>query len=621
MENKQEKLFTDFAPVSRQEWLDKITVDLKGADFNKKLVWRTNEGFTVQPFYRKEDVADFPTEAALPGKYPFVRGNKTNDNNWLVRQNVKCGNAVESNKKILDLLGRGIDSLGLKIGRENIDVEYIDALLEGIVPEAVELNFTTCQRHTAALAKIVAAWLDRHAKDKAQVRGSIGFDPLGKMLQKGKDLSALLPAAVNIVETLKNYHNMTALTVNSIELKNAGAFCYQESGYALSWGNEYMNLLTEAGIPASQAARRIRFSMGVGSNYFMEIAKFRAFRMLWAKILKEYDVAEKECYTYIMATTTEYNKTLFDSYVNMLRTQTEAMSSALAGVESIVVTPFDTPYEEPTEFSERIARNQQLMLKEENHFSKIVDVAAGSYYVEELTRSLAGEAWKLFLATETDGGFLASAGTGKIQENINKTDAERHVKAAQRREFILGTNQFPNFNEKSDGKTPLCACHCTSDSEKSKSTSELPKLNNTRLASQFESLRLATENAAKRPAAFMLTIGDLKWRQARAQFSCNFLAAAGYKVIDNLGFKTVEEGIEAAVKADADIVVLCSSDEEYAQYGIPAFKALGGRAIFIVAGNPACAEDLKKEGIEYFVHVRTNQLEMLTELNGKLGIK
>lgn len=617
MENKKERLFSDFAPVSRQEWLDKIMVDLKGADFNKKLVWRTNEGFQVQPFYQRGDVENFPTESALPGKYPFVRGNKTNDNNWLVRQNVKCGEAAETNRKVLDLLERGVDSLGLEIAKENVTAPYLEALLEGIVPEAVELNFSTCQCHTVELAKLVVDWLGRHAKDKTKVRGSFNFDPIGKMLLKGKDRSALLDAAADLVSAVAEYPLMKVVAVNSLELKNAGAFCYQESGYALSWGNEYMNLLTQAGVPAARAARCIRFNMGVGANYFMEIAKFRAFRMLWAKILKEYGVPEAECYTYIMATTTEYNKTLFDSYVNMLRTQTEAMSSALAGVESMVVTPFDTPYEEPTEFSERIARNQQLMLKEENHFSKIVDVAAGSYYVEELTRSLAGEAWKLFLAAEQDGGFLASVKEGKVQESINKTNADRHAKAAQRREFILGTNQFPNFNEKSDGKTPCCAGRCGCGGE----ASELPRLNTTRLASGFENLRLVTEQAAKRPVAFMLTIGDLKWRQARAQFSCNFLAAAGYQVIDNLGFPTVEEGVEAAVKAGADIVVLCSSDDEYAQYAPSAFKALAGRAIFIVAGNPACAEDLKKEGITYFVHVRTNQLEMLTELNAKLGIK
>ncbi len=616
MEKKRERLFAEFAPVSRQEWLDKITVDLKGADFNKKLVWRTNEGFQVQPFYMREDVENFPSMNALPGQYPFVRGNKTNDNNWYVRQNVVCENAKEANAKILDILNRGIDSLGLQIPSDCISADFLDALLAGIAPEAVELNFSTCPCSAVQLAEQVIAWLGRKGADKTKVHGGIEFDPIGKMLQKGKELSKCLEAAGKLVEIVKDYPYITCITVGSLVLQNAGAFCYQESGYALAWGNEYMNLMTEAGVAPVEAVRRIRFSMGVGGNYFMEIAKFRAFRMLWAKIVREYGVPEEECYTYIMATTAEYNKTLYDSYVNLLRTQTEAMSSALAGVESMVVTPFDTPYEAPTEFSERLARNQQLMLKEENHFSKIVDVAAGSYYIEELTRSLAGEAWKLFLEIEKNGGFLAAVKGGSVQAAVNATNDDRHKKAAQRREFILGSNQFPNFNETSEGKTPAgCCCHCCQKEE-----TDFPKLNTTRLSSEFEQLRLQTEKAAKRPIAFMLTIGDLKWRQARAQFSCNFLASAGYKVMDNLGFKTVEEGVEAAVKAGADIVVLCSSDDEYAEYAVPAFKALGGKALFVVAGAPACADELKAAGIEYFIHVRVNQLETLKELNAKLGI-
>ena len=166
MENKKERLFSEFAPVSRQEWLDKITVDLKGADFNKKLVWRTNEGFSVQPFYLREDVENFPTTTTLPGRYPFVRGNKVNDNNWYVRQNVKCGDAKETNKKVLDLLGRGVDSLGLCIPKDSVNAAYLDALLEGVYPEAIELNFKSCPSVAVELAKEVVAWYGRKGVNK-----------------------------------------------------------------------------------------------------------------------------------------------------------------------------------------------------------------------------------------------------------------------------------------------------------------------------------------------------------------------------------------------------------------------------------------------------------------------
>jgi methylmalonyl-CoA mutase len=320
---------------------------------------------------------------------------------------------------------------------------------------------------------------------------------------------------------------------------------------------------------------------------------------------------------HVCAYTSAYNQTLFDSYVNLLRSQTETMSAALANVDSIVVTPFDKPYETPTDFAERIARNQQLLLKEEAHFDKLVDVAGGSYTIEHLTDAIAQEGWKLFLAVEEAGGFLAEALKGNITNAVNESNAKRHADAAKRKEFILGTNQFPNFTETSEGKAPIaCACCCASAAE----GTELPALNTARLASEFETLRLSTEKAPKQPIAFMLTIGNLAMRQARAQFSCNFLAAAGYKVMDNLGFKTVEEGVDAALEAKADIVVICSSDDEYAEYAIPAFKYLNGRAMFVVAGAPACSDDLKAAGIENFINVKSNQLETLKAYNSKLGI-
>jgi methylmalonyl-CoA mutase len=322
----------------------------------------------------------------------------------------------------------------------------------------------------------------------------------------------------------------------------------------------------------------------------------------------------------INATTSTYNQTLFDSYVNLLRSQTEAMSAALGSVHSMVVTPFDAPYEEATDFSERIARNQQLLIKEESHFDRIVDPSAGSYYIEHLTDALATEAWKIFLKVEDEGGFLAAVKAGTIQDDINATNVKRHGDAAKRKEFLLGTNQFPNFTEKSEGKRAYHhVCGCGGAHHHGGDSVSLKTIESTRLAADFEDLRIHTEET-KVPTAFMLTIGNLAMRQARAQFSCNFLACAGYKVIDNLGFKTVEEGVDAALEAKADIVVICSSDDEYAEYAIPAFKYLDGRAMFVVAGAPACMEDLKAAGIENYIHVKCNVLETLKEYNQKLGI-
>ena len=617
MSQNREKLFSDFKAPTTQEWLDKIQVDLKGADFQKKLVWRTNEGFNVQPFYSREDLLKLKTPDALPGEFPFVRGNKKDNNTWFVRQNISCDDAKEANAKALDILNKGVDSLGFNIPSEKVSADYIDTLLKDICAECVELNFNTCKCKSLELADLLIAYFNKKGYDPAKLHGSIDFDPIEKILIKGKDTTKLIDVASQLVSKLEAFPEFRCVTVNAVSLNNSGAYIVQELGYALAWGNEYLQQLTDAGIKAGTAARKIKFNMGISANYFMEIAKFRAARMLWANIVKKYQPeCDCTCEMVVNASTSEYNMTIFDSYVNLLRSQTESMSAALAGVDSIVVTPFDLPYEQPTEFSERIARNQQLLLKEECHFDKIVDVSAGSYYIEELTNSIANEAWKIFLSVEEEGGFLEAAKKGIIQDAINTTNKKRHESVGKRKEFLLGTNQFPNFTEKSDGKEPNdCACGCSHDSAPFK------KIESSRLASDFETLRMQTEKSGKTPTVFMLTIGKLAWRQARAQFSANFLACAGYQIIDNLGFDTVEEGVDAALEAKADIVVLCSSDEEYATYAIPAFQYLNGRALYIVAGAPECMDELKAAGIENFVHVRCDVLETLKGYNAKLGIK
>ena len=618
MTNTKEKLFTEFQAPTTQEWFDKIQVDLKGADFQKRLVWRTSEGFSVQPFYRKEDVEKLQTPNALPGEYPFVRGNKKDDNTWYIRQEIDAADASAANIKAKDVLNKGIDSLSFKIPGKAVSAEFVEQLLDGIYCDCVELNFCTCKRHSVELAQLLVSYFEAKGYDKEKIVGSIDWDPMEKIVMKGKDVEPLLQFAPALVDALKGYPNFRCIAVNSVSLNNSGAYIIQELGYALAWGNEYLQQLVDAGVEPTLAASKIKFNMGISENYFMEIAKFRAARMLWAQIVKQYepkcDCACKMC---VNAVTTSYNMTIFDAHVNLLRSQTETMSAALAGVHSIVVTPFDAAYETPDDFSERIARNQQLLLKEECHFDTVVDPSAGSYYIEELTTSLATEAWKIFLKVEEEGGFLAAIKAGTVQDDINATNEKRHTLAAQRREFILGTNQFPNFNEKSDGKMPLeQSCGCGHKDE-----SVYKAVSASRLAADFEALRIATEKAEKQPVAFMLTIGNLVWRQARAQFSCNFLATAGYKVVDNLGFNTVEEGVDAALAAGADIVVLCSSDDEYAQYAVPAYKYLDGRAMFVVAGAPACSDELKAAGIENFIHVKVNQLETLRMYNEKLGIK
>lgn len=618
MAEKKEKLFDMFEPVSTEAWKAKITVDLKGADYDRKLVWRTNEGFNVQPFYRREDIKGLPTLGSLPGEFPYVRGTRDN-NDWLIGQTLRGSNAKELNEHARHILDRGVESLRIKLCKD-MGAADLAEILKDVDLKKVEINVKCCPGHAVEVAAELVK-LVKEAGAVEEFRGSIDYNPFRRLLKHGlpfpKDAAAEGKA---LYETVKEIKGLRCFPVNSYMLNNAGAYITQELGYALAWGAEWLTMMTEAGLTVDEVACRIKFNMGISSNYFMEIAKFRAGRMLWAEIVKAYG-PEKECgcKMWVHAVTSKFNQTIYDSHVNLLRSMTETMSAALAGVNSIETLPFDRCYQCPDEFSERIARNQQVLLREESHLNKVVDPAGGSYYIETLTVSIAEQAWKLFNEVEDNGGFEAMLRRGEIQAKVNESGVKRHLDVARRKENLLGTNQFPNFNERAldkiqnDGK--CCGCGCSTGEVADGAVESLVM---DRAASQFEALRLDTERAAKRPKVFMLTIGNLAMRLARAQFSANFFGCAGYEIIDNIGFETVKEGVDAAMEKGADVVVLCSSDDEYAQYAPEAFKELDGRAMFVVAGAPACMEDLKKEGIENFIHVKVNVLDTLVDFNAKL---
>ena len=620
MADCREKLFDQFPPVSTEEWMEKVTADLKGADFNKKLVWRTNEGFSVKPMYRAEDTENLRITNSKPGEYPYIRGTKDN-NDWLIRQEIEVTDVISANSKAKEILGKGINSIGFHLQAENITSEKIALLLKGIDPETTELNFHTCVKHAKKLVEILSEYFKQQKIDTQKTKGSINYDPFKRLLKHGRDFEGIASLAADLIKAAAGLPKYRILSVDAYLLNNAGSYISQELGFALAWGNEWLSSLTDAGLSADDVAKKIKFNFGISSNYFMEIAKFRAARMLWAQIVSAYKpscecAAKMETH----AKTSEFNMTIYDAHVNLLRSQTEAMSAALAGVNSMTVTPFDITYKQPDEFSERIARNQQLLLREESHFNKITDPAAGSYYIENLTISIAEQAWKLFLEVEDKGGFYAALKEGFIQQTVNASAEARHMAIARRKEILVGTNQYPNINEKAADKIKdKASCGCCGG-ESHKCQPEYETLHFERGASDFETLRLATEKSDKQPVVFMLTIGNLAMRLARSQFSGNFFGCAGYKIVDNLGFNTIQEGVDAAIEAKADIVVLCSSDDEYATLAPEAKAALGDKAILVVAGAPECMEELKAQGIDQFINVRSNVLDTLKAFNAKLSI-
>ena len=624
-EEKRKRLFEDFPPVSTSEWEEKIRTDLKGADYEKKLMWQTGEAFTLRPYYRNEDLAGLKHLRHFPGAFPYVRGKQASGNHWRVRQDIRVEDIAAANAKALDILMKGIDSLGFILDEEHSYTrDEIDRLLRNIHAHAVELNFV-CGRQAANLLGILDQLVKDYNRDLNQIHGAVDFDPLGRLLTRGRfyeNEEKDFAAARDLIDLADHLPHFRVLAVHGSVFHNAGSTTTQELAYALAAGNEYLARLTGLGISVTRIAPRIRFNFATSSNYFMEVAKYRAVKMLWARIVQEYGGDASAAKMNIRAVNSSWNKTLYDPHVNMLRTTTEAMSAILGGVDSLTISPYDETSGSVSDMAERVARNQQLILKEESYLDKVADPSAGSYYIENLTDSLAAAAWKEFQNIEAQGGFLTAVKAGTIQKAVIASAEAKEKAVATRKRVLVGTNQYPNLQESLDLKDDTILRQPVTREEESEG---IPVLRTLRASAAFERLRYATDffvsNGGKRPSVFLLTYGNLAMRKARAAFSTNFFGCAGFQIIEQPGFASLEEGIEAARASQADFVVLCSSDEEYADTALQAFHALKAKARVIVAGNPSeCLEKLKAGGLQDFIHLRTNVLEALQAYQKMTGI-
>ena len=601
-----EKLFKDFPPVSTRQWEEQIQKDLKGADYEKKLVWRTSEGFAVRPYFREEDLKDLPYLDTVPGQQPYLRGTGT-ENNWLIRQGFSVkGSLKEVNARVLNALNRGVESIGFRLDKKkDYSEQDMATLLAGVYLPAVEISFegVTCKRPQIAGAFL--KYLKSEGTDPSQIRARFEFNPLGEAFAGGHNPSgAELDVLKTIIEDCREYPNIRVTCVRGYDFRNSGSGIVQELAFSMAMGSEYIRLLKEKGMEPSIAARSIHFHTGIGSHYFLEIAKFRAARVFWSRMVKEQSIGEPEDQKIrLHATTNFWNQTAYDMYVNLLRGTTQAMSAAIAGVDSLEVIPFDRVVNEGNDFSDRLARNIQNILKEEAHFDRVTDPAAGSYYVENLTHSILAESEKIYKQLLEKGGFSSETGRLWVMETI-RAARERSLKnLASRKETLVGVNQYPD----AAAKAPAIL-------------SEVAEEKWIRAAAPFEKLRLETEKASVIPQVFLLTFGNLALCRARAQFSANFFGVAGFKIVDNNHFASVEEGIQAALSSGARIVVACSSDDEYCDAVPQIARSLGDDIILTVAGEPACKEELIKEGVTHFISLRSNVLETLLQYQKELEL-
>lgn len=545
---------SEFEAVSSAQWDQVILKDLKGVAPKQKL------------YYTAEDLRGLDYLDAAPGQFPYTRGTRDN-NAWRIREVVR--NAAEAHAA----LDSGAEEICFVLGNQNIE-QILDTL-----------PFQRCAVHFAAgkrAADIAEALIRR------RVRGSVDYEPLGDF-----------DRAARIVSQSRGFAEFRPVMIRADRFAENGATAAQELGLALAEGVEIAAQLTDRGVTPAEAASALVFSFSIGGDYFQEIAKLRAARTLWARAMECFHPqAGDAAKMVILALTAHWTESVYDSHVNLLRSTTEAMAAAIGGADAITVEPFDNTYREPGDFSRRLARNTQLILKKEAWLDRSVDPAGGSYYLEALTDSLASTAWKFLQTVEAAGGFVTYSASGELHRQIADSRTGRETAVSTRRRSIVGTNQYPNPQERM-----------------------LPEIQRAdagpRPARIFEEIRLRTERYAARtgrtPKLLLLEAGDLKMRQARSGFILNFFACAGFEI------EVAEE-----IAGNPDAVVLCSSDTEYpalAPRVIRELRAAGKSTPVIVAGNPSeSIEQLKQAGVADFVHIRSNAAEVLRTWQERLGV-
>ena len=410
------KLFNDFDPISSKQWKQRIQFELDGADYNDTLIWNSPEDIQVKPFYHRDE---------FKGSF----SSNTKATAFKICQNIFVHDLTKSNLRALDSIARGAESLRFTIINEQTDVEK---LLENLPLEKLTIYFNLGFLSVDFIKKIEAIAQHKNANIFCNL------DPIGHLAKEG---NWFVTNEKNNFETLellsKSTKIISIISIDSGLYQNAGATMVQQIAYSLAHANEYFNRIAPIYTP-------IVFQVSVGTNYFFEIAKLRALRLLFNLIAKEYN-HNVDCQ--ILVSPTKRNKTLYDYNVNILRTTTECMSSILGGADAIANLPYDATYHKDNEFSDRIARNQLLILKHESYFDKVNNPADGSYYIESLTQQLAEKALALFHDIEAQGGFLKQLNAGIIQRKIQESANKEQELFDAGKEILLGTNKHPNTKD------------------------------------------------------------------------------------------------------------------------------------------------------------------------------
>jgi methylmalonyl-CoA mutase len=689
----------DFPPVGYDEWRPLAEADLGGASFEQKLVTHAYEGIDIQPVYTRRDRPGEGDPNGFPGLAPYVRGARplgAVQAGWDLRQEHADPDLGATNWAILEDLQGGVTSLLLRLdiaarsgldpddaaaaelaGRDGLmayHVDDFDAALGGVHLDMIGVTLEAGAAFLPAAAALVALWQGRDVPPD-QARGAFNADPLAVLARDGQlpvpPAAALAQLADLAGWTAKNYPRVTAVRVGTAPYHHAGATAAQDVAFSMATAVEYLRAMTEAGLDVGTAARQVLFSFSLGTHHFLAIAKLRAARRLWSRVVGACGGSPGAGAMRVHARVSKRVLTLRDPYVNMLRNTAACYAAGLGGAEAITSVPFDTVAGPPDAFSRRIARNTVLILQEEARLHRVIDPAGGSWYLDWLTDQVAEKAWGIFQEVESNGGMLRAVLGGWVAQQIDSAFAPRARNFARRKEGITGVSEFPDLHERpvarpgldrvalrdaaarriagcrlpmadwdnsaiSNLQSAICveaASHGASLGQLARALgfhaepTAIPPLTPHPFAEPFEELRDASDawlaSRGQRPRVFLANMGPVAHHTARATYAKNFFEAGGFEVVGNDGFRESDTAARAFGDSGATIAVICSSDKLYPEVVpqvAPKLKAAGARSV-VLAGNPGANEAVwRAAGVDRFIFIKCDVLATLREVLREEGV-
>lgn len=641
--------FDEFTPPTYEEWVEAAEALLKGKPFDKLMYTKTYEGITFEPMYTWERTDDILPVDSFPGKKDFLRGAKITgyikepwgiaqlcnetlpkENNELLKFETEKGSTIYNialdSATVMNVDAKDAEAIG-DLGVNLTTLQDMADLIAGLDFEKYPVQMYAGPSALAIIAMLAAA-LKAEGKPIAKVRGIIGANPIAQLLVRGKSYASLDNLYDEMAHVLRwalnNAPELRTIMVRSDVYSRAGANDIQEIAYTLSMAVAYIRAMLQRGFTIKEITSQMKFGFSMGANFFMQISKLRAVRVVWANIVEAFGGDEEDQRMLIHGRPAAFTKTIYDPYVNMLRDTTQIFSGVVGGVDSFEMSPFDEPIRKGDVFSRRICRNVQVMLQEEFGMLKPIDPAGGSWAVESLTKQIKEKVWEEFQKIEGMGGIVKALQEGYPQAAINEILEQRFKALELRKDVAVGNNMYPNMTEvlldkREEDREALkkeraqaveeytkdCdtqhavsklkgLLHAISGEEagglvdaaiesfsagatiaqvrqavtdKDDVSEEVQPLKAHRWTERFENLRMTTEaykeKTGENVKIFLANMGPIPQHKARADFSTGFLQVAAFDVLTNDGFPDTDAAAKAAAESGADAVVICSTDKTY----------------------------------------------------------